>query len=179
MLAATAWAYIGYPALLLARSRRIAGDPVSSALSEDCDLPTLTVIVAALNEAAVIDQKIADLRKQDYPHERLQIVVVADAVAARQIVEVEPPDLADLKPDVDPELRTIVARMMAKDRDLRVSSCAELIGGLEKYLTDRGESGNLVERVAAAAGGSTPAPDSTAAAELDSQPTRQVSSDAI
>jgi serine/threonine-protein kinase len=97
----------------------------------------------------------------------------------RQIVEVEPPDLADLKPDVDPELRTLVARMMAKDRDLRVSSCAELIGGLEKFLAARGESGNLVERVAAAAGGPTPAPDSAAAAELDSQPTRQVSSDAI
>ena len=97
----------------------------------------------------------------------------------RQIVEVEPPDLADLKPDVDPELRTIVARMMAKDRDLRVSSCAELIGGLESFLAARGESGNLVERVAAAAGGPTPVPDSTAAAELDSQPTRQVSSDAI
>jgi serine/threonine-protein kinase len=97
----------------------------------------------------------------------------------RQIVEVEPPDLADLKPDVDPELRTIVARMMAKDRDLRVSSCAELIGGLESFLAARGESGNLVERVAAAAGGPAPVPDSTAAAELDSQPTRQVSSDAI
>jgi serine/threonine-protein kinase len=97
----------------------------------------------------------------------------------RQIVEVEPPDLADLNPDVDPELRTIVARMMAKDRDLRVSSCAELIGGLESFLAARGESGNLVERVAAAAGGPTPAPDPASAAELDSQPTRQVSSDAI
>ncbi len=97
----------------------------------------------------------------------------------RQIVEVEPPDLADLKPDVDPELRTLVARMMAKDRDLRVSSCAELIGGLDKFLAARGESGNLVARVAAAAGGAIPAPDPAAAAELDSQPTRQVSSDAI
>ena len=78
MLAATTWAYVGYPALLLARGRRIAGDPASSALSEDRDLPTLTVIVASLNEAAVIEEKIADLRKQDYPRERLQIVVIAD-----------------------------------------------------------------------------------------------------
>ncbi len=39
----------------------------------------------------------------------------------RQIIDVEPPDLADLKPDVDPELRTLVQRMMAKDRDLRVA----------------------------------------------------------
>jgi len=98
----------------------------------------------------------------------------------RQIVEIEPPDLGELNPDVDPELRTIVARMMAKDRDLRVSSCAELIGGLEKFLEARGASGNLVERVAASAGSpSPPAPPPTDAAELDSQPTRQVSSDAI
>jgi serine/threonine-protein kinase len=94
----------------------------------------------------------------------------------RQIVEVEPPDLGELKPDVDPELRTIVGRMMAKDRDLRVSSCAELIGGLEKFLGARGAAGNLVERVAASAGSRPPPPP---AAELDSQPTRQVSSDAI
>jgi serine/threonine-protein kinase len=97
----------------------------------------------------------------------------------RQIVEVEPPDLGELNPDVDPQLRTIVARMMAKDRNLRVSSCAELIGGLEKFLEARGASGNLVERVAASAGSPTPPPSPAGAAELDSQPTRQVSSDAI
>ncbi len=98
----------------------------------------------------------------------------------RQIVEVEPPDLGELNPEVDPELRTIVARMMAKDRDLRVASCAELIGELEKFLEGRGASGNLVERVAASAGSQTPPPPTpTATAELDSQPTRQVSSDAI
>jgi serine/threonine protein kinase len=98
----------------------------------------------------------------------------------RQIVEVEPPNLGELKPDVDPELRTIVARMMAKDRDRRVSSCAELIDELEKFLEACGASGNLVERVAASTGSPTPPrPTSAAAAELDSQPTRQVSSDAI
>jgi len=98
----------------------------------------------------------------------------------RQIVDVEPPDLGELKPEVDPELRTIVARMMTKDRDLRVASCAELIGELEKFLESRGASGNLIERVAASAGSPTPPPPTpTATAELDSQPTRQVSSDAI
>jgi len=98
----------------------------------------------------------------------------------RQIVEVEPPDLGELKPEVDPELRTIVARMMAKDRDQRVASCAELIRDLERFLATRGASGNLVERVAASAGSPTPpTPTATATDELDSQPTRQVSSDAI
>jgi serine/threonine-protein kinase len=98
----------------------------------------------------------------------------------RQIVEVEPPDLGELKPEVDPELRTIVARMMAKDREQRVASCAELIQDLERFLATRGAPGNLVERVAASAGSPTPPqPAATATDELDSQPTRQVSSDAI
>jgi serine/threonine-protein kinase len=95
----------------------------------------------------------------------------------RQIVEVEPPDLGELKPEVDPELRAIVARMMAKNRDLRVSSCAELIDGLEAFLEARGASGSLVERLAASAGRPAP-PRSAADAQLDSQPTLQVSGDA-
>ena len=56
----------------------------------------------------------------------------------RQIIDVEPPDLGELKPDVDPELRVLVQRMMAKDRNLRVANCAELIEGLEAYLAAKG-----------------------------------------
>ena len=98
----------------------------------------------------------------------------------RQIVEAEPPDLGELKPDVDSKLRTLVSRMMAKDRELRLASCAELIHELEEYLRGRNASGNLVERVAASAGRpSPPKPPPAAMAELDSQPTRQVSSDAV
>jgi predicted Ser/Thr protein kinase len=98
----------------------------------------------------------------------------------RQIVEVEPPDLGELKPDVDPKLRAIVARMMVKDREQRYSNCDDLIHDLEAFLEARGASGSLVERVAASAGGHGPAtPAAADAAELDSQPTRQVSSNAI
>lgn len=98
----------------------------------------------------------------------------------RQIVEAEPPDLGGLKPEVDPDLRAIVARMMTKDRDQRIASCTQLIDELEKFLEDRSGSGILVERVAASAGSPTPPkPPPIVAAELDSQPTRQVSSDAI
>jgi serine/threonine-protein kinase len=111
-----------------------------------------------------------------------KVPFVADSPLAllRQIVEVDPPDLGKLKPDVDPEIRTIVVRMMAKDRNLRVSSCAELIGGLERFLESKGVSGSLVERVAASARSVAPPPPGKAAdAELDSQPTRQVSGDAL
>jgi len=97
----------------------------------------------------------------------------------RQIIDVEPPDLADLKPDVDPALRTLVQRMMAKDRDLRVSSCAELVGALEAFLTSKGATGNLVERLAvSASGGAPPPPPPTAPLDLlDTDPTMAVSGD--
>ncbi len=49
----------------------------------------MTVVVAALDEAAVIEEKIADLRKQAYPADKLHIVVVADGStdATPQIAE--------------------------------------------------------------------------------------------
>ncbi len=103
---------------------------------------------------------------------------VADSPLAllRQIVDVEPPDLGELNPEVDPELHAIVARMMAKDRDLRVASCGELIGAFEEYLEARGATGNLVERLAAAAAVAPPLPPA-ADTQLDSEPTVAVSGD--
>ena len=95
----------------------------------------------------------------------------------RQIVEVEPPDLGELKPDVDDELRDIVARMMAKDRNSRTANCAELVDSLEKFLDARGAAGNLVERLVTAEAGGAPPPPPPADGQLDSQPTIAVSGD--
>jgi serine/threonine-protein kinase len=95
----------------------------------------------------------------------------------RQIVEVEPPDLGELKPEVDVELRDIVASMMVKDRDSRLASCSELVAKLGSFLDSKGASGNLVERlVSAKAGGPQPPPPPPADdGQLDSQPTVAVS----
>jgi serine/threonine-protein kinase len=94
----------------------------------------------------------------------------------RQIVEVEPPDLGELAPDVDPQLRDIVARMMAKDRDLRIASCGQLIGELEGYLETRGGAGNLAVRLASS-GASAAAPTTAMNSEIESQPTTAMPSD--
>jgi serine/threonine-protein kinase len=98
----------------------------------------------------------------------------------RQIIDVEPPDLGDLNPDVDPELRDLVQRMMAKDRELRVASCAELSTELEAFLHSKGAAGSLVERLAASTSGGPPPPPPppiTQTEELDSGPTVAVSGD--
>ncbi len=102
---------------------------------------------------------------------------VADSPLAllRQIVDVEPPDLGELNPEVDPELRAIVARMMAKDRNLRVASCGELIGAFETYLEARGAAGNLVERLAVSPPATPPPP--AADPRLDTEATTAMSGD--
>lgn len=68
------YAYFGYPALLflVARLRRFQ---VSAAGS---DLPTVTMVVAAWNEEAVIGEKIENTLAQDYPPERLSLIVISD-----------------------------------------------------------------------------------------------------
>jgi cellulose synthase/poly-beta-1,6-N-acetylglucosamine synthase-like glycosyltransferase len=70
------YAQVGYGVVLaiLMRvvPRRAAGPGWSG------ELPQVAVIIAAYAEAAVIGARIANLRAQDYPAERLQIVVACD-----------------------------------------------------------------------------------------------------
>jgi glycosyltransferase involved in cell wall biosynthesis len=48
--------------------------PVASAAVE----PSVTVVIAARNEAGVIAQRLANLAAQDYPADRLQVVIASD-----------------------------------------------------------------------------------------------------
>ena len=72
-LGALAWTHVAYPAAagLLARVRERR---VASADGE----PTVTVIVAAHNEEAVIERRVRNLLALDYPEEKLEIVVASD-----------------------------------------------------------------------------------------------------
>jgi hypothetical protein len=67
------YAYLGYPVLvwLLARS---AGRPPHTAAIE----PSVSLLVAAYNEAGVIAAKVRNARALDYPAHRLEIVVASD-----------------------------------------------------------------------------------------------------
>ena len=67
------YVYVGYPALMwlrsLARMRPVRKGP---------DLPTVSVVIAAHNEAPVIAEKLENSLRQDYPADRLEVVVVSD-----------------------------------------------------------------------------------------------------
>jgi cellulose synthase/poly-beta-1,6-N-acetylglucosamine synthase-like glycosyltransferase len=68
--AATAWVLVGYPAALALLPRRPwrPGE----------DLPRVSVVIAAYREREELAAKLRSLDAQDYPAERLQLVVVVD-----------------------------------------------------------------------------------------------------
>lgn len=70
------YAYIGYP-LLLAAYTRVKRRPVGDA-HETAELPRITVLVAARNEAERLPAKLDDIFRQDYPMDRMQVLVVSD-----------------------------------------------------------------------------------------------------
>lgn len=80
-----------------------------------------------------------------------QIPFSGDSPAALvlDIIQSEPPAIENLNPNVDGELRRILGRMMAKERDARYTSARELVLELEPYVLAAGR-GSPADTVAAA-----------------------------
>ena len=78
-LGALAWTHVGYPlaagALARVRERRVVKDTSWE--------PSVSVIVAAYNEEAVIERRLENLLALDYPEDRLEVVVASDASTDR------------------------------------------------------------------------------------------------
>jgi poly-beta-1,6-N-acetyl-D-glucosamine synthase len=75
-VALATYTFIGYPLMAVLLARRYGSTPRTT--EDAADLPALTVVVAARNEAAGIAARVANLLASDYPAERMQIVVVDD-----------------------------------------------------------------------------------------------------
>jgi cellulose synthase/poly-beta-1,6-N-acetylglucosamine synthase-like glycosyltransferase len=77
-LAGLVWTHAGFPlaAAALSRARQRA---VRKAAYE----PSVAVIVAAHNEEASIERRVANLRELDYPRDKVQVVVTSDASTDR------------------------------------------------------------------------------------------------
>lgn len=67
------YVYLGYPLLLWMLQTVITSPPPSAAVE-----PTVSLLVAAYNEAAVIDAKIRNALALDYPADKLEIVIASD-----------------------------------------------------------------------------------------------------
>lgn len=68
---------IGYP-LIVVGLGRLVGPRSSPAEKEGGELPDVTILVAAYNEASVIEERISNILDLDYPADRLEVLVVAD-----------------------------------------------------------------------------------------------------
>ncbi|GFO66561.1 hypothetical protein GMLC_01400 [Geomonas limicola] len=74
LLGLLAHTFLGYPFLLIP-AQRLSGKP----LEHNPDyLPTVTLLVVAFNEAAVIEEKVLNSLELDYPKELLRLVVASD-----------------------------------------------------------------------------------------------------
>ncbi len=84
-----AYTHVGYP-LALAALGRVLGSDEPESPPDDAPLPSVSVIVAAYAEAAVIADRVANLRALHYPQDRLEVIVASDgspddtAVRARE-----------------------------------------------------------------------------------------------
>ena len=91
--------HLGYPILLRLLAGRSAarGSSARPALTRADDLPTVTLIVPAHNEATVMVAKLANLAALDYPRDRLCIVLALDGCTddTRAVVQASLPRLHD------------------------------------------------------------------------------------
>ncbi len=62
----------------LVRVKRQGIGERTSVRVSDAELPTVAVIVPAHNEAELIDRCLTSVRAQDYPHDKLEVIVVDD-----------------------------------------------------------------------------------------------------
>lgn len=72
-----AYGYVLYPVVVWALSRLFARDPEPPMIAE-AELPRAALVIAAYNEAPVIEDRINNALALDYPRDRLEVVVASD-----------------------------------------------------------------------------------------------------
>src|SRR5271166_1756473 len=71
------YVYVGYPVLIYILAR-LFGRRQNPVQPNDEALPTLSLLIAAYNEEAVIEDRIRNALAMDYPRDKLEIVMAAD-----------------------------------------------------------------------------------------------------
>lgn len=74
------WTYGGYPLILLAKARwrRRGAERTSGRPASPQALPSVSVLLAVRNEAHHIEERLENLVAQDYPEDRLEILVLCN-----------------------------------------------------------------------------------------------------
>jgi len=75
LLAPVVWCYVGYPLVMVVLARvRVR----HAAASRVPSLPTVTVVIAVRNERGHLARRVENILTQDYPPDRLDMVVVCN-----------------------------------------------------------------------------------------------------
>ncbi len=82
-LGLVAYSYAVFPVLVTVLARAFGHPPARPATPDPASLPTVAVIVAAFNEEAHIASRIENLLAQDYPTDRLRVLVGSDGSTDR------------------------------------------------------------------------------------------------
>lgn len=80
--AVVAWTYVGFPTVALLRARWRPREVSAADVT-----PTVTVVLAAHDEAPSIGPRVADLLRQDYPSELIRFVVASDGSTDATVAE--------------------------------------------------------------------------------------------
>jgi cellulose synthase/poly-beta-1,6-N-acetylglucosamine synthase-like glycosyltransferase len=75
--AAVFYAYVGYPVVIHCLSRWFGREPQPPQRTDD-ELPSVSLLIAAHNEQAVISDRLHNALAADYPPHKLQVVVACD-----------------------------------------------------------------------------------------------------
>src|SRR5436309_1193126 len=71
------YAYVGYPVVIWVFGRLFGREPTPPPI-ETADLPSVTLLIAAHNEARDIDARIRNALALNYPRDRFEILLVSD-----------------------------------------------------------------------------------------------------
>lgn len=157
------YAFMGYPAVLTVLTTFRAATPGE----REGDLPTVTMVLSAFNEEAVIADKIRNFFDQEYPPEKLDFLIISDGSSDRTdaivnehvssrvrllVQETNQGKTAALnraakETDSDILVFTDANSMFDKDAVLRLARRFTdpqigLVSGHSRYVTESGESGS-------------------------------------
>ncbi len=76
--AMVAYVYLGYPVLIWVAARVVGANAIDPPALDETALPTMTLILAAFNEEAVLDSRLRNALAMNYPADKFAIVIGSD-----------------------------------------------------------------------------------------------------
>lgn len=77
------FAYLGYPIVIFLCSRLFGQRPPPPASQAPQDLPTITILISALNEEVIIKERLENVLSINYPPNKLETVIASDGSTDR------------------------------------------------------------------------------------------------